>query len=380
MVGSVLALFFIVAQVAAATDEHARSTRCSSLLEHAQSTQPPQVLRGQPRRAALLLRGVGFRNQDEQHNKASCCNGSEFAQRVIADRHHKFLIPQLEAHTGGHVDVFISTYRCSNGHPWTYLLSKWYASRLVNLHEVELGESGAHATTMRGYAAIGAFELMMEIEYDFVMSVRLDSMVVFPMPSCLLSPLRPLDGQGIGIGNMDNFQLLPRGYFQCMAQHAAHCTFRGACTLYTAHPGVNNIMKECGETPNASHAIAFCKFDLHKHTGRQYWRALPRPNRISTAEPHGAGCTCDAGLAIHSDNSPRHPPSITRLAEKLQSLAVHGELPIDGCTVIFNRSVVAAKATFSNGSVVGRVKVLPMVIFNRSELSQRKPPSRMVLL
>lgn len=186
---------------------------CTGLLQHARSSLPPQVLRGDSRRVAFLLRGGGFRNQDRQHNVGSCCNGSEFAQRMIADNHHRFVFSPLED-TGAQVDVFISTYKCQNGRQWEGLLSEWYSPRLVSLQYVESGQSDASATTMRGYATIGTFELAMQIEYDFVLSMRLDSTANTPFPGCLLSPLRPLDAVGASDHNKDNLQLVRPAQFK----------------------------------------------------------------------------------------------------------------------------------------------------------------------
>ena len=128
-----------------------------------------------------------------------------------------------------------------------------------------------------------------------------------------------------------------------------------ACNLAT-HEGVNIIMELCGETRNASQSSnADCRFSSRKHTGAEYWNGLPKPSKLSTAEVHEAGCTCDTGLASPSSGL----PSTSMLTERLQHLASRGGLPIGGCSVKFNGSVVKAHSVFSNGSVLGKVQILP---------------------
>ena len=70
-----------------------------------------------PRRVAVLLRGVAFRNWGSRGTEGSCCNGTETQQRAVVESLDERLFAPLEA-LGFEVSVYLSTYRCSNGRPW----------------------------------------------------------------------------------------------------------------------------------------------------------------------------------------------------------------------------------------------------------------------
>ena len=70
-----------------------------------------------PRRVAVLLRGVAFRNWGSRGTEGSCCNGTETQQRAVVESLDERLFAPLEA-LGFEVSVYLSTYRCSNGKDW----------------------------------------------------------------------------------------------------------------------------------------------------------------------------------------------------------------------------------------------------------------------
>ena len=70
-----------------------------------------------PRRVAVLLRGVAFRNWGSRGTEGSCCNGTETQQRAVVESLDERLFAPLEAR-GFEVSVYLSTYRCSNGKDW----------------------------------------------------------------------------------------------------------------------------------------------------------------------------------------------------------------------------------------------------------------------
>ena len=73
--------------------------------------------RHSPRRVAVLLRGVAFRNWGSRGTEGSCCNGTETQQRAVVESLNERLFEPLEAR-GFEVNVYLSTYRCSNGKDW----------------------------------------------------------------------------------------------------------------------------------------------------------------------------------------------------------------------------------------------------------------------
>ena len=61
-----------------------------------------------PRRVAVLLRGVAFRNWGSRGTEGSCCNGTETQQRAVVESLDERLFAPLEAR-GFEVSVYLST-------------------------------------------------------------------------------------------------------------------------------------------------------------------------------------------------------------------------------------------------------------------------------
>ena len=100
-------------------------------------------LEGARPRAALLLRGEAFRNWGNSNANTTCCAGTETAQRAILEGHARLraalAAPAARGGPGLEVDVFVSTYRCSNGLDLAErLLREWYAP--LGLVELEVAE------------------------------------------------------------------------------------------------------------------------------------------------------------------------------------------------------------------------------------------------
>ena len=70
-----------------------------------------------PPRVAVLLRGVAFRNWGSRDTEGSCCRGTEASQRSVVESWNEHLFAPL-ARLGYEVDVYVATYRCSNGKDW----------------------------------------------------------------------------------------------------------------------------------------------------------------------------------------------------------------------------------------------------------------------
>ena len=344
----------------------AANAQCVADLAFARSRLPRQLVRGGSQRIAVLLRGAGFRDNGAQHTITSCCNGSDAAQQRVVLSHERRLFPALEA-AGATVDVFIASYHCTNGQPWaSELLPKWYGSRLVELLLADVASSNAYGTTARGLSAIWRHEIEEALEYDAVLSLRLDTEYA-PFRggfSCLLKQSAPLDNRGPG----DTFQLLPRGYFRCAARHAAHCEAMGGtmpatppsssgtntekpdatCALFS-HQGVRMLQALCGEANSSSMDVPVrgnpaqitaddpvaCTLRRIRRNGADYWREKPGsgpPPRVYTAEPHGAGCSCTSSLAIVPYDATRRA-DMRLLVQRLEQLGRSRSLPSGGCAV-----------------------------------------------
>ncbi len=278
---------------------------CEQLLHEARSRPPVQVERGEAHRVAVLLRGAGFRDAVRQHSEQTCCAGSFVAQEELARYHNQILFPELEA-DGARVDVFIATYRCTNGRSDDVpLLARWYGSRLQVLDVIDRSRSDQWATTARVVELAAAMERAMDVEYDYVLVLRLDT--AYGSLRCAAKQGRPMDLQGTGGANRDKLQLLPRGYFQYYAQLIRPChappagstltnasnltewkfTYarrnlskadkavldrehravwhdfqaREAACRFAQHTAVDDLLRRCGETPDASarqHARESC--------------------------------------------------------------------------------------------------------------------------
>ena len=61
-----------------------------------------------PRRVAVLLRGVAFRNWGSRGTEGSCCNGTETQQHAVVESLDERLFAPLEAR-GFEVSVYLST-------------------------------------------------------------------------------------------------------------------------------------------------------------------------------------------------------------------------------------------------------------------------------
>lgn len=373
----------------------AANARCVADLAFARNHAPPQLSRGGSRRIAVLLRGAGFRDNGAQHTITACCNGSDVAQQRVALSHERRFFPALEA-TGATVDVFIASYHCTNGLPWaSELLPKWYGRRLVKLLLADIAGSSAYGTTSRGLSAIWQHETEERLEYEAVLSLRLDTEYA-PFRggfSCLLKQSAPLDNRGPG----DTFQLLPRGYFRCAARHAAHCEAIGGMTPATppssgastekydatcalfSHQGVRMLQALCGEANSSSmdgtsHSVQVgaedpvaCTLRRIRRNGADHWREMPGPRRVYTAEPHDAGCSCTPSLAI-VPLDPNRRPDVGTLVQRLELLGRARGLPSGGCAVQLvdpvNRSttvVAACMAPPEGKAAAGAAEWVPSV-------------------
>ena len=69
-------------------------------------------------RVAVGLRGESFRNWGSRTTQGTCCHTATIAaQAAVAASHERLLFAPLER-MGFEVDVFIATYRCTNGRDW----------------------------------------------------------------------------------------------------------------------------------------------------------------------------------------------------------------------------------------------------------------------
>ena len=316
-----------------------------------------QVQRGLARRAAVVLRGAAFRDFYMHHSSRSCCEGAEAQQQRIALAHQTKVIQPLES-AGLRVDVFVSTYRCSNGRNLTTsLLPQLYAPWLAALLVVDVGRSDGYPTIARGFAAVRAAELQLQQEYEVVLSLRLDQLVASPIDGPCLLQAPPLDGPSlVGDPNLDSGQMIPRGYFQYFAEHLEPCVLTtkpisglhearddfpsrggspfsgpGPACDWVRHQGIKKLRLACNETYQEGGLQSSCRpARVVKFTVHDYWEGR---------EPHDAGCTCDADMTADIMES---DPGEIGLVRWLKHVGDRGRLPIGGCEVVFNGSTFRA--------------------------------------
>ena len=109
----------LLAAVQAVTIDCSHRTRriCRPDRECVAGARASRARHHSPRRVAVLLRGVAFRNWGSRGTEGSCCNGTETQQRAVVESLDERLFAPLEA-LGFEVSVYLSTYRCSNGRDW----------------------------------------------------------------------------------------------------------------------------------------------------------------------------------------------------------------------------------------------------------------------
>ena len=126
----------------------------------------------QPARLAVVLRGEGFRNNGERSTNETCCDGTFDAQHRVVESHLK-VFDRLAA-AGYSVDIYISTYACTNGRNLTgEWLPRWYARyiRAIALSDRGSSVAGQASSIARGLALVDASST----QHDHLLILRLDS-------------------------------------------------------------------------------------------------------------------------------------------------------------------------------------------------------------
>ena len=174
-----------------------------------------------PRRVAVLLRGVAFRNWGSRGTEGSCCNGTETQQRAVVESLDERLFAPLEA-LGFEVSVYLSTYRCSNGRDWVErdLLPR-LAPRLRGLYIGDEANTTQTQTFARALELAAAEASSREdqseeaprdaLAFEHIFILRLDMALTRSNLTCLLAQ----DGPMTHRTNTDQLTYLPGRYFAC---------------------------------------------------------------------------------------------------------------------------------------------------------------------
>ena len=119
-------------------------------------TTATHLATGPAHKHSQVLRGEGFRDWGTHGMNVTCCNGTEIAQGRIAAAHLNIF--RMLNTSGFGVDVFISTYRCTNGRDLTArLLPQWYAHHLQDIvigDRFDIPTSSQRSTLLRGLALV----------------------------------------------------------------------------------------------------------------------------------------------------------------------------------------------------------------------------------
>lgn len=182
-------------------------------------------------RVAVGLRGESFRNWGSRTTQGTCCHTATVAaQAAVAASHERLLFAPLER-MGFEVDVFIATYRCTNGRDWVekrLLSSDAYAGRLRGVYiseEENATQAGAFARTLElaNNEALSRQDLDLGVErmvsndraYEHVFVLRLDEELVRADIDCLFGMDAPINWWS----NFDEFAYFPGRYFECAVKH-----------------------------------------------------------------------------------------------------------------------------------------------------------------
>ena len=219
-----------------------------------------------PRRVAVLLRGVAFRNWGSRGTEGSCCNGTETQQRAVVESLDERLFAPLEA-LGFEVSVYLSTYRCSNGRPWVErdLLPR-LAPRLRGLYigdEANTSQTQTFARALELAAAEASSREDQSIEaprdalaFEHIFILRLDMALTRSNLTCLLAQ----DGPMTHRTNTDQLTYLPGRYLcgnqnlrrvraessrRCPRHRCDVCSMAWRCRFLAARPGqVGRVIAE----------------------------------------------------------------------------------------------------------------------------------------
>ena len=201
-----------------------------------------------PRRVAVLLRGVAFRNWGSRRTEGSCCNGTETQQRAVVESLDERLFEPLEAR-GFEVSVYLSTYRCSNGRPWVErdLLPR-LAPRLRGLYIGDEANTTQTQTFVRALELAAAEASSREdqsidaprdaLAFEHIFILRLDMARAGVGSSLLTLARRALDASSAtGIQRRVSTQELTRSNLTCLLAQDGPMTHRTNTDQFTRISG-----------------------------------------------------------------------------------------------------------------------------------------------
>ena len=286
------------------------------------------------RRFAVLLRGEGFRNWNFRGLNTTCCEGTRERQRDVLAQHEK-MFASLEK-LGYRVDVFISTYSCTNGKPYAQELRAWYAERLAGFWSAARGpESVQGLPFVRGLSMVSERVARTGERYAHVLLLRLDFLIATWAPDfCFTRAGRPLDFKSLcNQPNPDQMQYMPGEFLPCFNATIAPQFYRAeAPRREPGHAIMNELLAKSGEPQNASVLGDACAH----HSGRGKHARCPLHGGKVTArdvwlrngqntQPRTGTCACASYVLAdkaHGGPFPSGPGY----------LAMEKEFPIGGCS------------------------------------------------
>jgi hypothetical protein len=197
-------------------------------------TAPSPIEGNRDKRIAIMLRAHSFRdsaiNSRNPDNPAdfeakwedgtvrtdgwvqgglhTCSKASYIAQRENFHMHQQ--VSEELQRLGYVVDFFAATYNCTNGERYTNLMPDWYGDQMREfclvpaLNPVQFSQPANYEFSL---AMALSYELKHNFKYTAFMFLRLDSAIMLPQDFTV--PEMPVDGQGIGNGNEDVFEVWP---------------------------------------------------------------------------------------------------------------------------------------------------------------------------
>lgn len=251
------------------------------------------------RKFAVILRGEAYRNWGNYGNSYSCCNGSEHVQRLIAEAHHKHLFPVLESLSPGYsVDVFITTYQCTNGKRWVPpSLAAWYGERLKALVVADrFGGDDQWGPLQRMVRLVEREAAVHNTQYLGVLILRLDFLVT-AFDECFIRENRLVHLGAVRRGsNEDQIAYVPGHYWRCFAKHAHEGSANMGLNLAVLEVMANQTITTHRAMPEACRH----KLGLEKSTAEWFWKGTRQFGGASFEGARG-NFVCDC-----SDHEPCH--------------------------------------------------------------------------
>jgi hypothetical protein len=191
--------------------------------------------RAPTKRIAVVLRGDSFRDSLAQHCETSC--GCDLAKDRQLQNVDSVLSMVADMERDGYaVDIFAATYPCTNaGVDWVHSLPGRFGKYLKSFRLVENRVSYGQLSMLNLSVSLVWEKMAAEpaLDYDFLVILRWDFLVVTWADGCLLDTDKPVDGTPA-----DQVEVIPARYFSCFAEKLEQHARRGEGAVFRLLPAL----------------------------------------------------------------------------------------------------------------------------------------------